>query len=155
MRRVLLSGLGWAVTIIGVVLFPLPGPGLLLIAVGFWLLATQHEWAARRVDGVRLRALHGAARSVVTVPRTLWSVAVSLALAASGVLWLWDPDPPAWWSAALPDWLWLPGGAWSGVGQIVSGLMTLALVGYAWVRFHGRPDEVSGIEERLRALDRV
>lgn len=155
MRRVLLSGLGWVVTITGVVLFPLPGPGLLLIAVGLWVLATQHEWAARRVDGVRLRALHGAARSVATVPRTVWSVVMTLALTASGLLWLWEPDPPGWWSAALPDWLWLPGGAWSGIGQIVSGLFSLGLVAYAWARFHARPDEVAEIEERLRALVRV
>jgi len=155
MRRVLVSGLGWVLTLGGVVLFPLPGPGLLLIAVGLWVLATQHEWAARRVDGVRLRALQGAARSVATVPRALWSVVVTLALTASGLLWVWDPGPPDWWSAALPEWLWLPGGAWSGVGQVVSGLVSLGLVGYAWSRFHGRPAELAEIEERLRSLDRV
>lgn len=155
MRRVAVSTAGWLVTLVGVVLFPLPGPGLLLIALGLWLLATQHEWAARRVDQVRIQALRGAARSVATVPRAIWSTLVSVALAASGLLWLWAPDPPGWWSAALPDWLWLPGGLWSGVGQIGSGLVTLGLVGYAWLRFHGRPDEVAEMDQRLRSLDRV
>lgn len=155
MGRVLVSGLGWLATLTGVVLFPLPGPGLLLIAVGFWLLATQHEWAARRVEGLRLRALLGAARSVATLARTIWSVAVSLALAASGLLWLWKPGAPTWWSSVLPDWLWLPGGLWSGVGQIVSGLITLGLLAYAWARFHGRPHLVIEIEDRIRAFDRV
>ncbi|MCY7396817.1 MAG: PGPGW domain-containing protein [Nocardioides sp.] len=155
MRGVVVSAAGWVVTLIGVVLFPLPGPGLLLIAVGLWLLATQHDWAARRVDRVRLQALHGAARGVATVPRACWSVVLSLALAASGLLWLWVPAPPGWWSASLPDWLWLPGGTWSGVGQIVSGLITLGVLGYAWVRFHGRPEELAEIQERLRALDPV
>lgn len=153
MRRMLVSGLGWAVTVVGVVLFPLPGPGLLLIAVGFWLLATQHDWAARRVDAVRKWALHGAARGVATTPRALWSALVAALLAASGLLWVWDPEPPGWWTAVLPAGLWLPGGLWSGAGQIVSGLITLGLVGYAWLRL--RPPPVEPRRNRSRDLDRV
>lgn len=153
MRRVVVSGLGWVVTLTGVVLFPLPGPGLLLIAGGLWLLATQHDWAARRVEAVRSRAAYGAARSVATVPRALWSALVAGLLAASGLLWVWSPAPPGWWTAVLPASWWLPGGLWSGVGQIVSGLITLGLVGYAWLRL--RPPAVSGLPDRPRDLGRI
>lgn len=153
MRRMLVSGLGGVVTLTGVVLFPLPGPGLLLIAVGFWLLATQHDWAARRVHAVRRRALQGAARGVATTPRALWSALVAALLAASGLLWVWAPAPPAWWTAVLPAGLWLPGGLWSGVGQIGSGLITLGLVGYAWLRL--RPAPLSPRPHRSRHLGRV
>jgi len=144
MRTVLLTAAGWLVTLVGVVLFPLPGPGLLLMAVGMGLLAREHAWARRHVDGLRHRALLGAARGVATTPKALTTFAVTIALTASGALWLWKPPPPLWWP--LPDWTWLPGGFWTGVGQALSGLVTLALVLHAWRRFHHRPDLVADLE---------
>jgi uncharacterized protein (TIGR02611 family) len=144
MRRLLLTVAGWILTLVGVVLFPLPGPGLLLMAVGMALLAREYDWARRRVDGLRHRALLGAARGVVTTPKALVTVTVTLALTASGALWLWRPAQPSWW--LLPGWTWLPGGFWAGVSQALSGLVTLALVAYAWRRFHRRPDLVAELE---------
>jgi hypothetical protein len=118
--------LGWLLTAVGVVLFPLPGPGLLVMVVGLALLAEHHPWAARWVDRLRDRAVHEARRGVATRWRTAWSVLGSLALAASGLLWVWAPAQPDWW--VLPAWTWLPGGLWAGVSQVLSGLATLALV---------------------------
>lgn len=139
--------LGWLLTVAGVVLFPLPGPGLLLLAAGLAILAEHYAWAEKRVDRVKLRALRGAAAGVQTPWRTFWTVLVTTALGASGVLWLWEPSQPAWW--VLPRWTWLPGGLWSGIGQIVSGLVALALVGYAWWRFHDDPEAVAVLDRRL------
>lgn len=141
LRRGALITLGWLLTAAGVLLFPLPGPGLLLLAAGLWLLAEQYPWAERHVHAVRHRALVAAARGVVTPGKTLGSVAFAMAMTASGGLWLWKPDQPSWW--VLPSWTWLPGGSWAGTSQVLSGLVTLALVGYAWRRFHGRPDLVA------------
>lgn len=154
MGRLLVTVAGSLVTLVGVVLFPLPGPGLLLMAVGMTVLAREHEWARRHVAGLRHRALLGAARGVLTTPRALTTLATTLALTASGGLWLWKPPRPSWW--ALPAWTWLPGGFWTGVGQALSGLVTLALVGYAWRRFHHRPDlvlelEHTGLEDAARS----
>jgi hypothetical protein len=139
--------LGWLLTVVGIILFPLPGPGLLLLAAGLALLAEQYEWAEKRGDLVKLRALRGAAAGVQTRWRTFWTVLVTTALGASGVLWLWEPPQPAWW--ILPHWTWLPGGLWSGIGQIVSGLVALALVGYAWWRFHDDPEALAELDRQL------
>jgi hypothetical protein len=125
-----MQALGWVLTLVGVVLFPLPGPGLLLMAAGLAILAEHYAWAERRVDQVKRKAMEGAVASVRTPWRTCWTVLVTVALGASGLLWLWEPPQPSWW--VLPAWTWLPGGLWSGIGQIVSGLVALALVGYAW-----------------------
>jgi hypothetical protein len=121
-----IATLGWVLTAVGIVLFPLPGPGLLVMVVGLALLAERYTWAARWVDRLKDRAVEGARRGVSTPWRAAWSVAGSLALAASGLVWLWAPPEPAWW--LLPSWTWLPGGWWAGVSQILSGLVTLALV---------------------------
>jgi hypothetical protein len=118
--------LGWVLTVVGVILFPLPGPGLLVMVAGLALLAEQYPWAARGVDRLRDRAVASARRGVATPWRTAWSVSGTLALAASGLLWVWAPAEPAWW--VLPGWTWLPGGLWAGVSQVLSGLATLALV---------------------------
>lgn len=152
--RDLASGaLGWVLLLVGIVLFPLPGPGLLLIAAGLAMLAPRYEWAARHVERVRLRALHSAALGVRTHRRASVTILATLAVGASGLLWVWDPAQPSWWT--LPKWTWLPGGLWSGIGQIVSGAVALAVVLHSYHRFHGRPGEVEEIEKRLRALGRV
>lgn len=41
--------------IMGAVLLVIPGPGLLVMALGFALLASQSEALARRLDGLELR----------------------------------------------------------------------------------------------------
>lgn len=130
-RRWTLGAVGWVLLLVGVVLFPLPGPGLLLMVVGLGILATQYEWAERRVESLRDRALDGARRGVETHRKAWTSLLVCALLAASGLLWVWAPAQPAWW--ALPAWTWLPGGLWAGVSQALSGVITLALVGYAYV----------------------
>jgi acetamidase/formamidase len=140
--------LGWVLTVAGVVLFPLPGPGLLLLAAGLAILAEHYTWAEKRVDRVKLQALYSAAAGVRTPWRTFWTTLVTAALGASGVLWLWEPAQPAWW--VLPHWTWLPGGLWSGIGQIVSGLVALALVYYAWRRFHDDPQAMAELRAQLK-----
>jgi hypothetical protein len=40
----------------GVAMLVLPGPGLAVIALGLAVLATEYDWAARLLAGVRQRA---------------------------------------------------------------------------------------------------
>jgi hypothetical protein len=40
----------------GVAMLVLPGPGLAVIALGLAVLATEYDWAARLLAGVRRRA---------------------------------------------------------------------------------------------------
>ena len=129
-RRWGLAVVGWVLLLVGIVLFPLPGPGLLVMVVGLAVLAEQFEWAERRVDALKEKAVDGAKRGVATPTRAATSIVVCVALAASGLLWVWAPAQPPWW--ALPAWTWLPGGLWAGVSQLLSGLLTLGLVVYAY-----------------------
>ena len=68
-KRIVLETLGWVLLLLGVAAIFLPGPGLLGIFAGLALLSQQYDWAERRVDPVRVRALIGAAEGVETWPR--------------------------------------------------------------------------------------
>lgn len=132
MRRLLLSSTGWVLVLLGVVLYPLPGPGLLVLVLGLALLSRHDPWAAQRLAPLRHRALVETRRSVATWPRTLVTAALTVGLGASGLLWLAEPPQPDWWG--LPAWTWLPGGTWTGVGQVGSGLVGLGIVVWARAR---------------------
>jgi uncharacterized protein (TIGR02611 family) len=81
-KRIVLEVLGWILVVVGIAALVLPGPGLLALFAGVALLATQYEWAERRVEPVKRAALRTAADSVKSWPR--------IALSAFGVLWLAD-----------------------------------------------------------------
>jgi len=59
---ILLTGI--PVIILGIILIPLPGPGLLVILAGFLILALEFEWAARHRD-----RLHGHIKKTVEKAR--------------------------------------------------------------------------------------
>lgn len=142
-KRVVLETLGWVLLLAGVGAIFLPGPGLLGIFAGLALLSQQYDWAERRVEPVRVRALRGAAEGVETWPRIVLSLVGTLALAAVGVLWLIGPPAPTWWPFA-ESW-WLPGGIWTGITQIASALIAVGLIIYSYRRFHGHPEAVAEI----------
>lgn len=45
--RLVVSLLGVAMIVVGIILLPLPGPGWLIIFAGLAVLSTEFEWAAR------------------------------------------------------------------------------------------------------------
>ena len=53
LKRWSLSILGWLLLLVGIAALPLPGPGAMIILLAMVVLATQYEWAARRLDGVK------------------------------------------------------------------------------------------------------
>jgi hypothetical protein len=73
LKRVALESLGWLLVIGGLAAIVLPGPGLLAILAGLALLSQQYEWAQRRLEPVKQRALQTAADGVETWPRILAS----------------------------------------------------------------------------------
>ena len=143
-KRIVLETLGWVLLVLGVAAIFLPGPGLLGIFAGLALLSQQYDWAERRVEPVRLRALLGAAEGVETWPRIIASCLGTVVLAGLGVLWIMKPPAPDWWS--LPESWWLPGGVWTGVTQVASAGIAIALIVYSYRRFHGKTEAV----EQLR-----
>lgn len=152
-RRVTLEVVGWGLVVAGIAALILPGPGLLMLFGGLAVLSQQYEWAERRLDPVKYRALKGAAESVETYLRIALSTSGALLLIAAGVLWSVKPDVPGWWPFA--DSWWLPGGVATGITQIVSGIVALALLVYSYRRFHGKPEAVAALERDIDHADRA
>ncbi len=76
MRKVLTALVGGVLVVGGVVLLVLPGPGVLLVAFGFAVLAREFPWAARPLHWAERRADEG-----LTLIAHRWPVAVADALA--------------------------------------------------------------------------
>jgi hypothetical protein len=142
-KRVVLETLGWVLLLAGLAAIFLPGPGLLGIFAGLALLSQQYDWAERRVEPVRIRALRGAAEGVETWPRITASLLGAVFLLACGVLWIMRPPAPDWWPL-VESW-WLPGGLWTGVTQVASAFIAVGLIVYSYRRFHGKPEAVAAL----------
>lgn len=153
MKRLVLETLGWLLVVAGIAALVLPGPGLLMLFAGLLLLSREYEWARRRVEPVRLRALRGAADSVQTWPRILFSSVVALVLLCLGILWMVHPHSPQWWP--LKASYWLLGGSWTGVTLEVSGVLAFFLLVYSYRRFHGRPRARAELEGEIGEADKA
>lgn len=145
-KRLVLETLGWVLLLAGVAAIFLPGPGLLGIFAGLALLSQQYEWAERRVEPVRIRALRGAAEGVETWPRIVASVLGAMVLTACGVLWIMYPPAPEWWP--LDESWWLPGGLWTGITQVASAGIAVGLIVYSYRRFHDKPEAVAALRRQ-------
>jgi hypothetical protein len=139
LKRIAIESLGWILVLVGIAALVLPGPGLLALFAGVFLLATQYEWAERRLEPVKKAALRGAADSVKSGPRIALSIFGILWLIGFGILWVYAPPAPDWWPVR-ESW-WLPGGVWTGVSLIVSGFIVAAMVVYSYRNFREIKDE--------------
>lgn len=148
-KRILIEGLGWILVLVGIAALVLPGPGLLALFAGVALLATQYEWAERRLDPVKKAALRTAADSVKTWPRILMSLAGVLWLVALGVYWGYSPAAPSWWP--IDDKWWLAGGWGTGATLIGSGIIAGAMVVYSYLNFRDIKDGQHEEEAQTRA----
>ncbi len=150
-KRVVLETAGWLLLVVGIAALVLPGPGLLGVFAGLALLSQQYEWAERRTDPIKYRALKAAAEGVATWPRIVVSLCGVAVIVACGVVWIQRPAAPDWWP--LSDFWWLPGGLATGLTQIVSAVIALALIGYSFRRFHGDPDALNELDAQVKEAD--
>ena len=150
-KRVVLEATGWLLLVVGIAALVLPGPGLLGVFAGLALLSQQYEWAERRTEPVKVRALKAAAEGVQTWPRIVLSLIGVAFVVACGVVWIQGPAAPGWWP--LSDFWWLPGGLGTGITQIVSAVIALALIVYSYRRFHGDPDAVADLDNKIKDAD--
>jgi Putative transmembrane protein (PGPGW) len=138
-KRVALEVLGWALVLAGIAALVLPGPGLLGIFAGLVILSQQYEWAERRVEPVKEKALKGASDSVQTWPRIVFANLCALGIVGFGVFWLMQPAAPSWWP--VDDKWWLFGGWPPGITLVASGLFAIGMIVYSFRRFRDEPYE--------------
>ena len=117
----------------------LPGPGLLGIFAGLVILSQQYEWAERRVDPIKRRALEGASDAVQTWPRIVLATIGGLVPSRSASSGSLQPAAPSWWT--IDEKWWLYGGWAPGITLVLSGLFALATIVYSYRRFRGSPYE--------------
>ncbi len=142
-KHLLLETVGWLLLVAGVLALFLPGPGLLLTFSGLAVLSTQHLWARRLTEPVRVRAWRAAVEGVETWPRITFSALGALLIGALGAVWVWSPPVPGWWPVH-GDW-WLFGGPALGYTFIGSSVIALALLVFSARRFHQRPAAVAEV----------
>lgn len=144
-----LTILGWVLLVVGIAALPLPGPGAMIILAAMFVLATQYEWADRRLERVKAWAMKGAADSVRTWPRILVSVLGVVWLVGLGVYWGIRPESPGWWPIA--DKWWLVGGWGTGTTLIFSGLVALGLLVYSFIKLRETDGSTSADQARTAA----
>lgn len=138
-KRFLVGAVGFLVVGIGIVLMPLPGPGVIIVLVGVLILATQFEWAERRVEQVKKAALKGATDSVKSWPRIVMSVIGVVWLVGLGIVWGIGPSAPEWWPLDAKWWLY---GGWGPGGTLIfSGVVAAGVLVYSYLNFREIQDE--------------
>jgi hypothetical protein len=132
-KHVLLQAAGWILVAVGLAALVLPGPGLLALFAGMAVLATQYEWADRRLAPVKDAALRGATDSVRTWPRITLSALGAVTLIGVGVYWGVSVPAPSWWP--VDEQWWLVGGWGTGATLIGSGLIVCGMLVYSYLHF--------------------
>lgn len=146
-RKVAIQIAGWLLVLVGIAALFLPGPGLLALFAGMALLATQYEWAERRLEPVKQAALRTAADSVSSWGRIALSGLLIVFLVGAGIVWGLQPPAPSWWP--LDEKWWLPGGWGTGGSLIASGVIAAAMLVYSYLNFRGIRDDEAREDQRV------
>jgi len=147
-KRIAIAAVGAVLIVVGIAALVLPGPGLLLILVGLIVLSTEFEWAEKRVDYMRGKALGAAAAGVETWPRIVFSTLSALAVIGAGVVWGLDPEIPEVWVLG-PH---LPLAGWTTGGSIIGGgIIALGLLIYSVKRFRYGDEPAPADQQRQQA----
>lgn len=104
--KVVVTVIGLAVLAAGVVMMVTPGPGIVGIAAGLAILATEWAWADRWVKAARRKAHEAAEKARAMDPavrrkRTLLTAAAVLVVVGVGALLIWQLG---WPSLAVSGW---------------------------------------------------
>jgi len=118
LRRGVITIVGMAVVVIGVILLPLPGPGFLIIAAGFAILATEYEWARDALDWAKDRAMQTAEQATQRWWSSALAILTGLGMLAVGVALIVVEELPL-------------SGLGTGIGIIFGAVALLATTAYA------------------------
>jgi len=131
MKTVVIAVLGGLLTLAGIGLLVLPGPGFVLVAAGLAVLATRFSWAKKPLDYARDKAEQGIEEVGKSPLRAVGAALAAAVLIVLGVLALAGVDLP--FINAL-----------SAVVLILSGLFLIATI------FFARRQEKLGTERAHR-----
>lgn len=53
LRKLVIVLIGFPIIVIGLILIPLPGPGILICLLGLFILSFEFDWAKRHADRAR------------------------------------------------------------------------------------------------------
>ncbi|MGF7236696.1 MAG: PGPGW domain-containing protein [Frankia sp.] len=139
-RRIVVTVAGVAVLALGGVLLVAPGPGFLVIALGFFILSVEYEWARRQFEYAREKAADLADQAAASRLSTTFTITFALGAIAAGIIWIAKTDLPA-------------AGPWTGGSLIFSGLVILATIIVSLeqarrARAAGEPTPAEILEER-------
>ncbi len=130
-RRIAVTAAGVAILAVGVVLLIAPGPGVLVVALGFFVLGLEYEWANRYFERARRAGVELAERAVARPASTVLSVLGCLAIVAAGIVWaLVDSLPGSSW--------------WTGGSVIAGGVIALATIVVSVLHARSRPASHNG-----------
>nr|MDT0664028.1 PGPGW domain-containing protein [Micromonospora sp. DSM 115978] len=139
-RRVVLTVLGVGVLGLGIAMLALPGPGFLVVALGFFILSLEYEWARSRFESARKKAADLADQAAGNTLSTVFTIVFGIGMIAAGVVWIVHEDLPA-------------SSPWTGGSIIFSGLVVLAtMVVSLWqakqARDAGQPTPAELLEQQ-------
>jgi len=89
-----IAALGGLLTLAGIALLALPGPGFVLVAAGLAVLATRFSWAKKPVNYAKDKAQEGVEEVGKSPWRATGAALIALVLVALGVLTLVGVDLP-------------------------------------------------------------
>lgn len=136
---ILLNVLGWSLTVAGVILMPLPGPGLLILFTGIIVLSQCYRWARSLRYKISGAVEKSTKASVETKFRIFMSITSAGLIIAFGVLLYLD--------LTLPSELWFTLGpvevgpkipyrtAGGAIALMASGVIALSLLLYAGIKY--------------------
>ncbi len=128
--------LGWTLIPVGIVLMPLPGPGMLIVVAGVALLSRRHAWARNVLEPLRRKAVDAAKYGVATWPRVFLSFLGGVWLVAMGVVWWISPNIPKFSILGFGFGPELPAHGWgTAIGLWASAIAAWFLLAYSVVRY--------------------
>ncbi|MCL9797142.1 PGPGW domain-containing protein, partial [Frankia sp. AgKG'84/4] len=140
LRRLVVTMLGVAILGVGIAMLVLPGPGFLVVALGFFVLSLEYEWARSRFERARQKAADLADQAAAKPLYSAFTILFGLGMVAAGIVWIVVDTLPA-------------SSPWSGGSIIFSGLVVLStMVVSLWqarqAREAGQPTPAELIERR-------
>jgi hypothetical protein len=94
MKTAVIAVLGGLLTLAGIALLVLPGPGFVLVAAGLAVLATRFSWARKPLDYAKDKAQEGVEEVAKSPWRAAGAVLAALVLIGLGVLAMVGVDLP-------------------------------------------------------------